>query len=297
MMKKIIYIAFFILVGVSVKAQQLPHFTQYLINDYVINPAIGGSRGYHEIKSNHRYQWVGIPDAPRTYMLSYNAPTLSGKVGYGGYVFSDIVGPTRRTGFDLSYSYHLKITEKTKLSLAVFGGMLQFKMDGQRVNVREFNDLGVFSKIYPSAGFAFYYYGDKFFFGGAFPQLLPNSVKFLDPNSRLSKLITHAYISGGYKFNINDNYAIQPSVLLKFVSPVPIQADLSLRALYKDLIWIGGSFRPKEGISGVVGYNIQDNISIGYSYDYATSNLQNYSSGSHEIMLGLKVKRKQKPKF
>ena len=95
-------------VGVAL-AQQLPHFSQYYLNDYLINPAVGGSRPYFEGKSAHRYQWEGITDAPRTYTLSVNGPTKNQKMGFGGYIFTDNVGPTRRTGFNASYAYHIKV--------------------------------------------------------------------------------------------------------------------------------------------------------------------------------------------
>ena len=100
-MKKILIIGF-IFVCNSLFAQQLPHFSQYYLNDFLINPAIAGTRNYFEGISTHRYQWEGIVDAPRTYTLSVNGPIKSQKMGLGGYIFTDIAGPTRRTGFSLS---------------------------------------------------------------------------------------------------------------------------------------------------------------------------------------------------
>ena len=96
-----------IILVAQVDAQQLPQLTQYQFNDYVVNPAVAGSRPFFEIRSAHRYQWVGIQDAPRTFTFSGSSP-VGEKMGVGGYIFTDIVGPTRRTGFQFSYAYHLK---------------------------------------------------------------------------------------------------------------------------------------------------------------------------------------------
>src|SRR5574337_1605313 len=100
-----------------VSAQQLPQYTNYMINSYVLNPAWSGTKDYFEVQSNNRYQWVGITDAPRTYILSANGPYKTKNMGYGGYVFTDITGPTRRIGLSFSYAYHAKLTETMKLSI------------------------------------------------------------------------------------------------------------------------------------------------------------------------------------
>src|SRR5258708_3570702 len=125
-MKKLLYILFIITLVTKAIAQQLPQYSNYIINDYVMNPAIGGTNPYFEAKSNNRYQWVGITDAPRTYVLSVHGPLKSLNMGLGGMLFTDIVGPTHRTGFYLSYAYHIRVTEKVKVSLGISAGVLQF---------------------------------------------------------------------------------------------------------------------------------------------------------------------------
>ena len=166
-MKKIIIISCLLLCGSSVFSQQLPHFSQYFLNDFLINPAVAGSRGYFEGVSTHRYQWEGITDAPRTYTLSVQGPTKNRKMGFGGYIFTDIVGPTRRTGIDLSYAYHLKINDKLKISLGINAGLLQFMIDASKINLRDQNDViisdGVQSEYVPDAGFGLYVYHEKHF--------------------------------------------------------------------------------------------------------------------------------------
>ena len=294
-MKKIYFILFFILVSFVANAQQLPQYSNYMVNDYVMNPAIGGSNPYFEAKSNNRYQWIGITDAPRTYILSVQGPTKNLKMGLGGLLFTDIVGPTRRTGIYLSYAYHLKVSEKVKVSLGLSGGLLQFTVDGSKITLRDPSDLvisnGIQSVLMPDFGAGVYVYSTdkKWYVGASVPQILQNKINFFDNSTTsLSKLATHFYASAGYKFNLNDNFKIEPSTCIKYVKPAPLQFDIGLRAIYQEKIWIGGAFRYLDAVSAMVGYVMQGNITFAYSYDFTLTNIKKYSTGTHELMIGIK---------
>ena len=302
-MKKCFYIFIFILSSVVVRAQQLPHYSNYMINDYVMNPAIGGSDNYFEGVSNNRYQWIGITDAPRTYILSVNGPTKNLKMGLGGLLFTDIVGPTRRTGLYFSYAYHLKVSEKVKISLGLSGGILQFMVDGSKITLRDPSDLvisnGVQSVLMPDFGAGVYAYSTdkKWYVGASVPQILQNKIKFFDNSTTsLSKLATHYYVTAGYKFTITDDIKIEPSTCLKYVKPAPFQFDLGLRAIYQEKIWIGGAFGYLDAVSAMVGYTMQENITFAYSYDFTMTNIKKYSTGTHELMIGIKFHRKKESK-
>ena len=294
-MKKSIYIFIFIINVVVVKAQQLPQYSNYMINDYVMNPAIGGTNDYFEGKSNNRYQWMGITDAPRTYILSVNGPSKNLKVGVGGMLFTDIVGPTRRTGFYLSYAYHLQVADKVKISFGLSGGILQFMVDGSKITLRDPADMvisnGLQSVLVPDFGAGIYAYSTdhKWYIGASVPQILQNRLKFFDnTTTSLSTLATHYYASAGYNFNIGEDFKIEPSTCIKYVKPAPVQFDLGLRGIYKDKFWIGGAFRYLDAISAMVGFTMQGNITFAYSYDFTTTNIKKYSTGSHELMIGIK---------
>ena len=295
-MKKIFTILLLIVVG-SLNAQQLPHYSQYLLNDFVINPAVAGSRGIYEARTNHRNQWVGIVDAPRTFILSVQGATESGKVGLGGTVFNDVAGPTRRTGFDFSYAYHFNLTSDIKMSLALSAGLLQFAIDGSRVTLRDPGDelfaSTVQASLVPDFGFGFYIYSDKFFFGGSAPQLTQNKLSFFDNINGEAKLEDHYFLSGGYKFKINDELDIQPYALIKYVQPAPVQVDVSARVIYADNVWLGATFRTRDAYSVVFGFQPSENLVIAYSYDYTLSGLRRYSTGTHEVMLGINFVKKK----
>ena len=142
-----------------------------MVNDYVMNPAIGGSNPYFDGKSNNRYQWIGITDAPRTYILSVNGPMRNMKMGLGGQLFTDIVGPTRRTGLYFSYAYHLKVSENIKVSFGINAGILQFMVDGSKITLHDPQDAiisgGIQSKILPDFGAGVYVYpkDHRWYFG------------------------------------------------------------------------------------------------------------------------------------
>ncbi len=291
-MKRIILISFLVFSG-TLFAQQLPHFSQYYLNDYLINPAVAGTRPYFEGKSAHRYQWEGITDAPRTYTLSAHGPTKNQKMGLGGYLFTDHVGPTRRTGFNLSYAYHLKINESLNLSLGLSAGVLQFMIDGSKITLRESDDdiitNGVQSVLLPDAGFGFYLYHEKYYFGFSAPQLLNSRVTFFkDGRNPEGTLPSHFFVNGGYRFVLDEDFTIEPSVFVKYVKPAPVQMEGTLRIIYQDKLWLSGTYRDKDAITASLGYLINNSFTIAYAYDFTTTNLKNYSNGTHELMIGVR---------
>lgn len=279
-------------VGV-VFSQQLPHFSQYYLNDYLINPAVAGSRPYFEGKSAHRYQWEGITDAPRTYTLSVNGPTKNQKMGLGGYVFTDNVGPTRRTGANLSYAYHVKVSDKLKLGMGISAGVIQFMIDGSKITLRESDDdiitNGVQSVLLPDAGFGLYLYHEKYYVGFSAPQLLNSRVTFFkDGRNPEGTLPSHFFFNGGYKFKLAEDFVLEPSVFVKYISPVPVQFEGTLRLIYQDKVWLSGTYRDKDAITASIGYLINNYFTVAYGFDFTTTNLRNYSNGTHELMVGVR---------
>lgn len=282
----------------SLEAQQLPQLTQYQFNDYVFNPAVAGSRPFFELRSGHRYQWVGIQDAPRTFTLSGLSP-VGEKMGVGGYLFTDHVGPSRRTGVQFSYAYHLKLNEQLKLSLSLSAGVLQFLIDGSKIQLHDPGDPAMDDQLrgqtLPDAKFGFLLYHDRFWFGATAPQILRNKVYFLDEEETLSRMEDHYYAMGGYRFMLNDEWQLEPSFLLKYVDPVPPKVDITATIRYQNTIWLGASYRTNDAWCAMVGYWLKETFQFGYSYDIITSNLRNYSTGSHEVMLAVTIGREDPP--
>lgn len=297
-MKKIVYIAVLVMgLLAEGRAQQLPQYTQYMLNDFPMNPAIAGRSDYWEAKSNNRYQWQGITDAPRTYILSMQGPFKNLKMGIGGTLFTDIVGPTRRTGFNLAYAYHLKINSEYKLSMGLNAGILQFAVDGSKIYPHDVGDPilspNYQSALAPDLGAGLYFYSDKLYVSVAFAQIYQANLKFFTyQQSKNSNLAIHMYSLAGYKWWINEDFMLEPAVMIKMVDPVqykiPVKAELGLRFSYQNKVWIGANYRTKDAVTAMVGYMFNNWLMFGYSYDYTTTNLRKYNSGTHEVMLGLR---------
>jgi len=279
----------------EISAQQLPQFSQYLLNDYAVNPAVAGSRDALEIRSNNRLQWTGIQDAPRTYTLSFSDPIANGKMGIGAYLFTDVVGPTRRIGLQGSYAYHFKATDELNIGIALSVGLLEYTIDGDKIRLEEENDparintLGR-SRVFDSKA-GVYVHTDKLFIGFSIPQFFQSNLNLYDVDEPKSRIETHYFAYAGYKLDVSENIMIEPSFMVKSVVPTPAAIDLSLRAFYQQKIWIGSSFRMNDAVVAMLGYKWEDRIVFAYSYDLSMSDITGYSGGTHELMIGLDLSK------
>jgi len=283
----------------DITAQQVPVYSQFFMNKYVNNPGFAGMNDHFSVSSNHRYQWIGITDAPRTYTLSINGPTKNDKNGLGAFLYTDHVGPTRRTGLQFSYSYHVHINQKINLSLALSAGLLEWKIDGHKLNLSDQNDPALIDNVMrtliPDAKFGFVLYGDRWHFGAAAPNLLQNRLSFSNTqNTEANKLEDHYFVHGGYDFYIGNDIIIDPYLLIRYVSPAPIQMECGSKFSWKNSLWAGISYRAGDAASVLIGYTYKNNLSFGYAYDFTTSNLQNYSTGTHEILFRVLFKKAKK---
>lgn len=296
-------IAFAAMFSFKATAQQLPVFTQYMLNKYVFNPAVTGTEDHFTATANYRYQWQGITDAPRTYILSVHGPHKYKNYGIGGALYTDVTGPTSRTGAYLSYAYHLKVKSDQKVSLGLSGGLMQYRVDGTKITLNDPGDLvlanTLLTKFVPDFGFGAYWYSDKFYVGISVPQFIQMRIDFSDDGAQsLSKLTSHFYINAGYKYDINEDFTVEPSFMMRYSYPVVPQIDLGLRALYQDMFYLGTLYRSQDAMSILAGYQTADEkFTFGYSYDITTSNLSLFSNGSHELMVKAKfgnIKSKSK---
>ena len=302
-MKRISILLFVICFGGLLKAQQLPQITQYMNNNYVINPAVAGMYDYYQVNTTIRNQWAGINDAPRTSVISIYG-RHSEHVGLGGMVYNDVTGPTSRIGGSASYTYAFQLTQKVKLSLALQGGFTQFKIIKNNIPVMDQDDPlmlgGDVVRTLPDATFGFNVSGNKWYIGAAIPQLLSSELKLMDDDfariydttSQNGKLASHIYVLGSYTYDINPEISIEPSFFLKSVAGAKTQIDFGVKSEYKEMIWVGMNYEMNNDLSSIaalLGYKINDRFNIGYSYGMPSSATSSYHSGSHEFMLGIKL--------
>ncbi|HDR89025.1 MAG TPA: type IX secretion system membrane protein PorP/SprF [Bacteroidetes bacterium] len=295
-MKKTVYIGLFIFsgwFGNQLAAQQLPQYTQFMFNDFVLNPAVAGTADYYQIRSNSRFQWVGILDAPQTISLSIYGPHKEKPMGFGGYLYSDVTGPTSRTGLYGTYAYNIEAWPDIRLSMGLSLGLLQNKVDGTEIQLIEENDPvfqgGVYSAWVPDASLGFYLYHDNWFAGFSAFQLFSNNIKVYDMKNGLNRLKHHYYLMGGYATDIHPDFRLEVSAMLKGTTPVPLQLEFNARTTYRETFWMGLSYRTKDAASILLGYIHENRFMFGYSYDISTSTIRSFNSGTHEIMIGVRL--------
>lgn len=304
-MKRISILIFTICFVTLLKAQQLPQITQYMNNNYVINPAVAGMYDYYQVNTTIRNQWAGMNEGPRTSVISIYG-RKSDRVGLGGTVYNDVTGPTSRIGGAISYTYAFKLTKKLKLSLALQGGFNQFKILKSDIAVANTGDPVLLGndvvRVLPDATFGLNLSGKKWYIGAAIPQLLSSELKLMDEDfaaiydtvSQNGKLATHIYVLGSYTYDINPSISVEPSFFLKSVSGAKTQIDFGIKSEYKGMIWAGMNYKMNNDLStmaALIGYHINERLSFGYSYGIPSSALSNYHSGSHEFSLGIKLSR------
>jgi type IX secretion system PorP/SprF family membrane protein len=276
-------------------AQQIPQFTQYMFNNYLSNPAVAGTYNYYQIRLNNRYQWVGMNDAPQTNSISFFGPLSKKDMGWGGYIYTDITGPTSKMGVMGSYSYNMRLNDEYRISGGLSFGFMQYKLDGSKLTLGDNfvagqNDPAIskasLSTFTPDASLGFYMYSSLFQVGISAHQLFGQKLKLYQDPIGVNRLRQHIMISGSTRIILDRYYDIEPGLLLKYMYGSPFQFELNTKITYKKEMWGGLSWRFKDAIAILIGYNYKKRYLIGYSFDYSYTGIRKYQSGSHEIMIG-----------
>lgn len=272
----------------KVSAQQDPMFTQYMHNPVSINPAYAGSRGTMNVVAMHRQQWVGIDGSPKTLALSINSPFISYNVGVGLSLLYDQLGPTKQTGIYADYSYHLKVSYRSKLSFGIKGGLNMYDINLLGLRGSEGDDYismyGSKKKYLPNFGVGAYYYSNRFYMGLSVPKLLQNDLS-VGGNTLVSKEERHYFFATGVVLDVTENIKFKPSTTVRIVSGAPVSVELSAAVLLHDKLWLGGMYRNGDALGGMVKFDITNQLSLGYSYDYTLSELRPFNQGTHEVYI------------
>lgn len=291
MKQKIIKFAalFLLILGIGqVKAQQDPMYTQYMFNTLSINPAYAGSRGVLNATGLVRAQWIGIKGAPITQTLSLHSP-LPLSMGVGLSLVNDKIGPINNTLLYADYSYTVKVSTHGKLAFGLKAGFNIMQGDLTNIKTGGTNPDDAYSQnikspLKPNFGLGVYYYTDKWYAGISTPKIVENRLE-TGTKTMGAKEQRHYFIIAGMIVDINDYIKFKPSVLFKYTSGSPLGFDLSANFLFFDKLWLGLAHRWKESLSGIVRFQITDQLSAGYAYDFTLSRIRKYNSGSHEFML------------
>lgn len=276
-------------------AQQDSQYTNYMYNTINVNPAYAGSRGVMSLFGMHRTQWVGLDGAPVTNVASINTPINNSNFGIGISFVNDRIGPSDENAISADISYTIPTSETYKLSFGVKGTANLLNVDYTKLNRYDLTDPqfqnNIDNKFSPNIGAGIYFHSDKLYAGLSVPNFLKTE-HFDDNLSATAKERMHYYLIGGYVFDLSDNIKFKPAFLSKVVSGAPLQLDLTANFMFNEKFILGAAWRWDAALSGLAGFQVNENWMIGYAYDAETTKLANYNSGSHEIFLRYEFKGK-----
>jgi type IX secretion system PorP/SprF family membrane protein len=336
-MQKILLTTFILTYCFLTMGQSKPQYSQYMMNSYLINPAISGIEDYTDVKTGYRNQWTDFEGAPVTYYVSAHmpigkpdrtstgatpyisktirrplslstefrgVPRVPGHHGVGIAFVGDKTGANSQNSITASYAYHIPVSGMIKLSIGASGGITQYKLDFDKLTTKDPDPAitagTVLTATQPYINLGAWLYSRSFFLGLSANQLIFDNFNYENPaNATTTRAIlgttyTHYFVTAGIRININEDWVVIPSTLIKRVSQSPMAYDVNLKAVHKDRFWFGGSYRHKDAVVGLLGVNISSFINLGYSYDFTLSEIKERSKGSHEVVVGIMLNNRHR---
>lgn len=281
----------------GVAAQQDPQYTQYMYNTLSVNSAYAGSLGHLAITGIYRTQWVGLEGAPNTQSFTLDT-SIAKNLGLGLSVVSEEIGPSEEQYIDANFSYTIQSGQTHKLSFGLKGGGRVINIDWTKgshkdpdVQFRE----NITNKFLPVVGAGLYWHGERDYIGIAIPNFLTRErYNYDDIADDLVNERMHVYLIGGIVFDLSAHTKFKPAVLVKYVAGAPLIADFSANFMFNNAITLGASYRTGDSVSAMASLQITPQFLVGYAYDYTTTELQTYNSGTHEIMLRFELVSRKK---
>ena len=289
-MKKLYLVALVVFsITMDLQAQQDPHYTQYMYNMNVINPAYAGSKENLSIGMLYRKQWVEIEDAPTTATFSGHAP-VGKNVGLGLSVISDKIGPVEENNIYGDFSYTLQLGGEHKLAFGLKAGLTLHQV-GLFTDINhtlpDQNDPAFAentSNSYFNLGSGLFYYTNKYYLALSVPNMMKS--KHLDYNGRkFGSEVSHYFLTGGYVFDVSENIKFKPFFMMKSAFNAPTSLDLSTNFLFNQKFEAGITYRLEDSFGAMINYAISPNVKLGYAYDHIVSDLNVTTPSSHEIVL------------
>jgi len=299
-----------------VSAQQLPQYTQFSINPYIINPAIAGTEDFTYLQASYRSQWSGFEGAPKTGYLTGHTTIDKRTTGYshkkfsmerwfsvGGLFSYDETGPIKQTSGYATAAYNMPISSNgLRLSVGMNAGLKSYAYnpEGFVENIPDQNDPSITTATNRTVfdlGIGVWAYSKRVFFGAASLQLLENDLNnefSLDQSLGKGALVRHYYLMAGYKVNFSKDLFLVPSVLIKALPDFQMSYDINAKLVYIKTYWLGINYRNEDSIAAFAGLLINDRLEVSYSYDLITSPIRNSASGSSEILIGFRINKDPK---
>jgi len=322
-MRRII-LFFFVCIGtLSLNAQDIPQYSLYMTNNFLINPAIAGIENLADLKVGYRNQWSGFSGAPTTTYVSFHTPMLRDKRnkyryknnnqpqtgddrfsankkrlhgasitrhGLGGLVLVDKIGAFEKLQISAAYAYHKNLTKELNISAGLSAGYIR-----NTVNIGQINfgtPDNVTGDNLSSSGLSLsvgtWLYSSKYYIGISTIQRFSNDIALATETLSFGR--RHYLITSGYKFLLSPRFTAIPSVLVKYASDdAALAADFNVLFEYNNRFWVGVNYRHADALGYIVGFDISDFLDLEYAFDYTTSGLNKYGNNTHEISLGFKI--------
>ncbi|MCY1720912.1 type IX secretion system membrane protein PorP/SprF [Prolixibacteraceae bacterium Z1-6] len=279
----------------EIRAQQEPTYTQYMFNTQTINPAYAGTWNAFGVMLLAREQWVGVDGAPSTQTLSFQNLLKNQKTGYGVNIINDKFGKEKRLSVYGDYSHLVQMTTKLNLRLGLKAGFSAYS--NNLGNYQVINDDDPFFqgevdyKFMPNFGIGLFLYQDNFYAGLSVPKIVKNEFENNYNNYSSQAELRHFYLTGGYIFNLSENFIFKPTALGKFVQGAPAQVDLSGNFLIKNRVWLGVMYRSGDAFGFLGQWIINNKLRLGYSVDFSTNKIRSYQNGTHEVMISYEISK------
>jgi len=277
-------------IGQTATGQQIGHYTQYMSNELVINPAFAGSQEVLSLTMVYRSQWTGLEGAPSTQTFSAHSLFKNDHIGLGVSIINDKIGIHSNLTFNTSYAYHLKLARDTYFSMGLQVGLNHKQSDFGSLSghTQSSHDPsingGSITKNSLELGTGIYFRSPKLHLGISAPKLISGETSLNDSVSvNLNK--SHYFLYGRYRIPIHPNVKLQPGIMVKYLPDLPISFDFSLAAIFNEVLLTGLSYRSFESIDLLLQAKVTHQLKIGYNYDYPISKVSELSRSSHEIML------------
>jgi len=288
-MKRILFLTAWLTAFTAI-AQQVPHYTQFMYNMNVVNPAYAGIKNGFAGGLLYRTQWAGAEGHPRSFTLNLHS-RLGERAGVGLAAIADRYAFTDQTDIMLQYSYTLPLTSALNLAMGLNVGVGRDFIDltqAQAVHPADPLIKSAPDRVVPTYGLGLMLYSEKFYVSLSAPNL--NQAPYKSPNFQWNKGRTlHYFGAAGYVFDISDNFKIKPHVMVYKANGSPVSTMLNTNFFLYDMVEIGASYRIKDAVSGLINVNINDYIRIGYAYDRTLSSMKLYSPNTHEVFLNFLI--------
>jgi type IX secretion system PorP/SprF family membrane protein len=287
----IILSGFLLLTTFSLKlsAQQLPLYSQYMFNTLEINPAYAGFKQAMQFTTIFRKQFNGIKDAPQTAMVSFDMPIGETKLGVGVRLVDDKISVSQTLGAQGSLSYRIE-GDESRISFGLQFGALNYKANLTDLNITNPGDP-IFAQnlntLVGNAGTGVFYNTSKFYAGVSVPNLITTHLRetAVELAEYDVKQALHFYINAGVLVDLNDNFILKPSFLIRGVKGIPLNYDINANVFFRDLASVGLSYRSHSAVVGLMDFRIIPQLRLGYAYDYNVGRLNAFAKGTHEIIL------------